>query len=168
MIILRNIIIMLLETLYYTIYLSYSRGSKQIGKYYISLLLSSFLVLIFGNNLISYLIFIISIIFSIKKIIKEKASLYDVFNIIIMLAVKLITESISVLIFYNIFKSYVLSVIGIISFKLILVFLIKKKLHLIYLKIKKLWDNNNFYIRYAFVIFTYLYVIVSVLFLIYR
>ena len=73
-----NIIIIISEVLYYSLFMMYSKKEGKLTKY---LLLFSMISLIFcfisHNNLESYLALAIMMLLGIKYIVKVKTSLYD-------------------------------------------------------------------------------------------
>lgn len=163
--ILMRILVIIFEILYYSLFMKFSRKEGEFWKY---ILLFAFvsIVLFFTSsfNIYSYIIFMAITIVGLKKI--SKTSLYDMFVIFAMLLIKLLIEMIFAftlpLIISNINVCKIL--LGIV--KVLILILVKNKMNFIYLKLKKLWDNNNFYIRYLFTVFMFLYVISACVFII--
>lgn len=164
-----NIIVLIFEVLYYSMFMYFSKKEGKFCKY---ILLFSLITIsglfIKTNNLISYLYLVLAMLFGIKYIVKVKTTLYDMFYILVMLLLKLIIEFTFCMILYILFKNTFISIIISNIVKLSFILLSKNNINNFYLKLKKKWDNNNFYIRYIFSCFTYVYVIVSVLFIIFR
>ena len=162
-----HIIVLLFEVLYYSMFMKFARKE---GKFWRYLLLFSLITIFFyffnTNNLYSYLMLILMILYGIKYIANVKISLYDMFVIFIMLILKLIIETPIYFVLYKYVNIYINGIItGLIKF--LILFLLKDKLNIVYINLKKKWDNNNFYIRYIFSIFMFLYCIFSCLFIIF-
>ena len=161
-----HIIVLLFEVLYYSMFMKFARKEGKFWKY---LLLFSLITLIgiftlTNQNLISYLTLVLLMLYGIKYIVRIKISLYDMLLIVIMLLLKLIIEFIIMLIFYellNINQFISTMIFDFIKISFLLFF--KDKIYSISQKFKRLWDNNNFYIRYIFTIGIYVYVIVSII-----
>ena len=102
-----------------------------------------------------------------KYIVRVKTTFFDMFVIIAMLIVKTIIEFLFCTVVYAITKNTFISLI-IANFVKIVIASNRIPLNNVYRYIKKMWDNNNFYIRYILMCLLYIYVICSVLFLIYR
>lgn len=161
-----NVIVLIFEVLYYSLFMYYSKNEGKLSRYILLFSLITIIMLIFGTNKIySYLIFILGSLYGLKNIIKIKTSLYDMLVIILMLFSKLIIELPICLVIYIFIKNiFIVSIIvGII--KLIILKGIKKAINKLYNSLKTKWNNNNFYIRYIFSCLTYVYIIISVLFL---
>ena len=161
-----HIIVLIFEVLYYSMFMKFARKEGKFWKY---LLLFSLITLIgiftlTNQNLISYLTLVLLMLYGIKYIVRIKISLYDMLLIVIMLLLKLIIEFIIMLIFYellNINQFISTMIFDFIKISFLLFF--KDKIYSISQKFKRLWDNNNFYIRYIFTIGIYVYVIVSII-----
>ena len=162
-----NIIIMILEIVYYTIFMKSARKEGNIKRYF--LLFSLFTIItIFINRrfLINYLLIFFLILYGLKYIVKLKITLFDLFFIILMFMSKVIIEMPLSLLSYSIVENiYIAStMVGIL--KVIIVWLFNGYIEQIYEIMQMLWINNNFYIRYLFSIALFIYVILSSIFLI--
>lgn len=158
-----NIIVLILEVLYYSLFVKFVRKEGKLWKYILLFsLINVFFYFVGTNKVYSYLLLILMIIYGCKYIVKIKVSMYDFLVMIIMLLYKLIIEFILTLSIYAIFKDVYNIYVGAIIvsiFKILSLFIIKPKMNLLYNKLKKLWDNNNFYIRYITSILIMIYVI---------
>lgn len=167
--ILLNVVVLVFEVLYYALFMKFARKE---GKFWRYLLLFSAITVFFyfvgTSQMYSYLFLILMILYGIKYIVKVKVSLFDMFMIIVMLVSKLFLEFILCMLIYLIIKNTFVALMIANVFKIILLFVTNYKLNNLYNKLKSLWDNNNFYIRYIFSCSMFIYVIFSVLFLIYR
>ena len=163
--ILLNVVVLVFEVLYYALFMKFARKECKFWRYLLLFVLATILIMFLGTNtLISYLIFVLFVLYGLKYIIRTKVSLYEMCLITIMLLSKLIIEIIIMVVFYNLFKfNHLATTLIFSSMKVLLVFLFKKELNLLNNKLKKLWDNNNFYMRYLFSIVFYIYVIVSII-----
>lgn len=163
--ILLNVVVLVFEVLYYALFMKFARKE---GKFWRYLLLFSAIMIFFyfvgTSQMYSYLFLILMILYGIKYIVKVNTSLYDMFLISIMLLLKLIIEFGVMILFYSIlgFNHFITTLLfGFL--KLIFIILFRKKIYLLNKKLNKLWDNNNFYIRYLSSIVFYIYVIVSII-----
>ena len=160
---LMNIIVLIFEILYYSLFMKFARKDGKIWKYFITFLLTTIIVAIFDSSKIySYLLFIISSIMILKYLVKIKSNLYDMLVIVVMLFTKIIIEFINVMIFYNIFQLPIIVVTAIFTiFKLLFILKTKNKLNKIYNIFLNKWNNNDFYVRYIFSVLMIIYVIIS-------
>lgn len=158
-----NIIVLLFEVLYYTTFIKLCKNEGKISRYLLLFSLITILLMFIGSNQIySYLIIVLLMLYGLKYIIKIKVSLFDMFLLFIMMFFKIIIEYIIVLIFYNILKLPIsINIIMFSIIKILILLLIKNKMYLFNLYLKERWKNNNFYIRYLFTIFLFIYVIIS-------
>lgn len=144
--------------------------AKNEGKFHRYLILFSLITIVMlfvgTSNIYSYLIFIIMAVYGLKYIVKINIGLYDMLIILAMFALSLIIQWPIYTIFINVFNSLFITTMIYQTIKLIIVIILNDKLNKFYLKFKKLWDNNNFYIRYIFSVSLFLFVILSMLFLI--
>ena len=86
------------------------------------------------------------------------------FLIVLMLLFKLIIEFVLFIPCYEFFKLSQFTSTMIFDFvKIFLLIIFKNNLYKFNIKLKKLWYNNNFYIRYIFTCLTYVYVILTLL-----
>lgn len=163
--ILLNVVVLVFEVLYYALFMKFARKEGKFWKYLLSFGLVNIILLFIGTNQIySYLLCIIMMLYGLKYIVGIKMTLYDMFFIMIMLMFKALTEHIVVLIFFVLFKQTILLTTFIFSaLKFILLIILKNKLNLVYNYILIKWNNNNFYIRYLFTIFMFCYVIISII-----
>ena len=160
---LMNIIVLILEVLYYALFMKFAKKDGKIWKYFITFLLTTIIVAIFDSSKIySYLLFIISSIMILKYLVKIKSNLYDMLVIVVMLFTKIIIEFINVMVFYNIFQLPIIVVTAIFTiFKLLFILKAKNKLNKIYNIFLNKWNNNDFYVRYIFSVLMIIYVIIS-------
>ncbi len=160
-----NIIVLIFEVLYYSMFMKFARKEGKFWKYILSSIITTILLLIVGsNNLIGLLILVFSLFLGTKYIVKINVSLYDMFFVVIMLFVKIIIEYVCVLIFFNLLDiSYIIVTFIFTLLKIIFLFIFKNKLNAIYIFLKNIWYKNNFYIRYIFSILTFVYTIVSII-----
>lgn len=158
-----NIIVLIFEILYYSLFMKFARKDGKIWKYFITFLLTTIIAAIFDSSKIySYLLFIISSIMILKYLVKIKSNLYDMLVIVVMLFTKIIIEFINVMIFYNIFQLPIIVVTAIFTiFKLLFILKAKNKLNKIYNIFLNKWNNNDFYVRYIFSVLMIIYVIIS-------
>lgn len=166
--ILMNIIVLIFEVLYYSMFMYYAKKEGKFWRYILLFSLISIVLMFVGTkNLYSYLVFVVLSLFGLKYIIKAKASLYDMLIIIIMIFFKIFVEA-SIFFINNLFiKNYLLFMIMIVLIKFILVCILRKRLNTFYIKLKNKWDKNNFYIRYIFICLTYIYIIITIILLIF-
>ena len=164
--ILMNIIVLIFEVLYYSMFMYYAKKEGKFWKYILLFsLITIFFVFVGTSNLISYIILILMILYGLKYIVKIKISLYDMFIIFLMLAFKIFLEGVVYMGIYRFYKNNFLLTMIATLIKNGIVLLYKNKFNIIYNKLKIKWDNNNFYIRYTFIVFMFLFVIFSVIFL---
>lgn len=161
-----NIIVLIFEILYYSMFMKFARKDGKFWKY---LLLFTLVTIVTGianiNSLFSYIVIVSSILFGLKYIVKVKTTLYDMFFILVMIFFKLFIELIIYLIFIRIVNYKFLYILYQLS-KIFFSFILKNKINVFYKKIKILWNNNNFYIRYLFSISMFLYFIFSMIYII--
>lgn len=162
-----NVVVLVFEVLYYALFMKFARKE---GKFWRYLLLFSAITIFFyfvgKRQIYSYLLLILMILYGMKYLVKLKISLYDMLIIFLMMIIKLFIEaplSLSI----NLFIKDVYVVSSIVGFiKLLILYIMRNKINLFYNKFKILWNNNNFYIRYIFSTFMFVYVIVSCVFII--
>lgn len=162
-----NIIVLIFEVLYYSLFMKFARPEGKFYRYLILFSLITIVMLFVGtSNLYSYLIFVILSLLGIKYLIKEKAGLYDMLIIFIMLLIKLLIETPLYFMLNGMLSIYLIGIItGILKVSMVLIF--KNKINKFYLKFSNLWYKNNFYIRYIFSILMLIYCILSCLFIIF-
>lgn len=168
MVIAINIILFVLEVLYYSLFMKYTKKEGKLYKYLILFTLCSLIVgMINSKNLLAYLFFILGSYVGLKYVVKTKTSLYDMLVLVVMLLLKVIVELPLFLILYNVIHInhyLVVFIVGLV--KLLLVFMFKSMMNNWYNKMKEKWNNDNFNIRYGFTILIYLYVILTIALLI--
>ena len=73
-----NIIVLVLEILYYSIFMYYAKGEGKFWRYLLLFSSITFIGCIIGTNyLFSYLILVLMMLYGIKYIVKAKTSLYE-------------------------------------------------------------------------------------------
>ena len=160
-----HIIVLLFEVLYYSMFMKFARKE---GKFWRYLLLFSLITIVFCfinvSNLFSYLILVLMMLYGLKYIVKIKVTLYDMLLIVAMLLLKLIIEFVVMIIFYNLlnFNQFLTTIIFDLV-KILFLFIFKNKIYKIAVKLKEIWNKNNFYVRYFFTIGVYIYVIISII-----
>ena len=161
-----HIIVLLFEVLYYSMFMKFARKEGKFWRYLLlfSLITIVGLFILVKQDFFSYLILILMMLYGLKYIVQLKTSLYDMLLIVIMLLVKLIIEFVIFIPCYEFLKLSQFTSTMIFDFiKIFLLIFSKNKLYIVNTKLKKLWDNNNFYIRYIFTCLTYVYVILTLL-----
>ena len=160
-----NIIVLIFEILYYSMFMKFAKNEGKFWKYLLLFSLITIVMIFIGTNtLYAYLIFVLLALYGLKYIVKVKTSLYDMFIIVIMLILKLIIELIIMIAFYKLFSFNQFASTMIFNFvKIVFLLIFKNKIYKFSIKFKKLWDNNNFYVRYIFTIGVYIYVIISII-----
>ena len=162
-----NIIVLILEVLYYALFMKFSRKEERLYKYILAFILVTIVVVLLdGIKVIAYISFIFTVLLSLKHLMKIKVSLFDILIILIMLLYKLIIELMFTFILYMLLKNVYLGAIIVGIIKVLNLFFMKNNLNKFYNKMKVLWNNNNFYIRYITSIFLMLYTIASCVLLI--
>lgn len=160
-----NVIVLIMEVLYYSLFMKFAKGEGKFWRYLILFsLISIFFFFVGTKQIYSYLLLIIMMLYGIKFIVKVKISLYDAMFLFIMLLFKHIIEIPFSLLFYIFIKNIYIVTILVGFIKVIITLNLKEKINKVYTKISKLWNNNNFYIRYIFTTFMLLYTIVSCLY----
>lgn len=163
-----HIIVLIFEVLYYSMFMYYARKEGKFWRYLLLFSLITIVLIFTGTgNLYVYLIFVLLSLYGLKYIVKTKISLFDILPIIIMLAIKIVIELLSMFIFYKfLYLNQVITTFIFEIIKILTILLSKNYLNLYYNKLKTTWDKNNFYIRYFFSIFAIIYVIISAISLI--
>ena len=160
-----NVVVLVFEVLYYTLFMKFARKE---GKFWRYLLLFSAITIFFcfvgTKQFYSYLLLIIMMLLGMKFLVKTKTSLYDMFIIVIMLFLNVLIQLPIFILCFNILKvgHFMTTMIFEVA-KVLLLLLLNKKMNKYYIKGKRLWDNNNFYIRYIFSCSMFIYVIVTVI-----
>ena len=159
-----NIIVLLFELLYYSMFMKFTRNEGKFWKYLLLFSLISIIGIFIGtDNLLSYLILVLLMLYGLKFIVNIKTSLYDMLWIILMLFLKIAVEFIISMTVYYLCGNFIILTILIAVIKIIVVLLLKGILNKIYLSLKIKWDKNNFYIRYIFSCLSIIYVIITVI-----
>lgn len=162
-----NIIVLVFEILYYSLFMKSCRNKNKLYKYFILFtLITIIMFFISTNQLYTYLIFILLTLYGLKYIVKLEVTLYDMFIIVVMLLLKLIIE-LPIYVILSSFTNYnfILTIVSSIT-KVLLALGLKNKIKLLYIKGQNLWYKNNFYIRYIFSILMFIFTICSCIFLI--
>lgn len=80
-----NIILLLIDIIFYSIFLYSCRKDGKFNRYIILGIIVTVLALIVGtNSLLSYLLLVMTFLLGLKYIVKVKTSLYDMFIIIVI------------------------------------------------------------------------------------
>lgn len=161
---LMNIIVLIFEVLYYALFMKFARKEGKFSRYVLLFTLISLVLYIIGTQeLYSYILLILMMVYGMKYVVKTKISLYDMLVVIIMLFVNIIIQLPIYIIFFNILgMSHFITTLIFEIAKLLFVFILNTNMNIYYNKMKKLWDNNNFYIRYIFSCFVFIYFIITV------
>ena len=164
-----NVIVLIFEVLYYSMFMKFTRNDGKFWRYLLLFSLITIVMIFIGTNtLYAYLIFVLLALYGLKYIVKIKTSFYDMFIIVIMMMLKLLIETPIYLICINFIKNNHFIVILLMDIiKIGILFLLKNRLNIFYIKLKKLWQNNNFYLRYIFTCIMYIYVIITIILLIF-
>ena len=159
-----NVVVLVFEILYYTLFMKFARKEGKFWRYLLLFTIASILILITGNTFFAYLIFILFTYISLKIIVKTKVSLYDMLIIVVMLFLNIVIQLPIFILCFNILKvgHFMTTMIFEVA-KILLLLLLNKRMNRYYIKFKRLWDNNNFYIRYIFSCSMFIYVIVTVI-----
>ena len=160
-----NIIILCFEVIYYSLFMKFAKNQGKLWKYVLLFTLISILFFFVGtNHIYSYLVLVLIVLYGIIYLVKVKCTLYDMMIIFIMLIFKHIIEiPFSLLLLLFIKNIYVITMlVGLVKIAIILG--LKNKIKAFYNKCQKIWNQNNFYIRYGFIVFMLTYTIVSCLY----
>lgn len=163
-----RILVIVFEIIYYSLFMKFSRREGKFSRYLLLFTLFSIISLFLDKSfMLNYVLIFLVILYGLKYIVRISISLYDLLFIIIMFLIKIVIE----IPFYYLFAlllNGVTSTLLFQSIKVLLVYIFRNKLPIIYKQLNEKWKNNNFYIRYIFTILLFTYVIVSCLFLILR
>lgn len=161
-----NIIVLIFEVLYYSLFMKFARKEGNFIRYFIAF---TIVVLIAGftnvQTFISYALGLLVILIVLKYIVKLKVSLYDLLFVFVIMMFKIILEFICYITLNSILP-YVVFYITFEIVKVIVVFLLRNKIYKLYNFLREKWIKNNFYIRYVFTTFMFLYFIFAALYLI--
>ena len=162
-----QLIIFLLEILYYTLFFGFCRKNDKYYKLFVVFLIANIISFFIGyGTFYSYALYFTEISI-LARLLNIKMTLYDIFVLIISMIFKLIIE----LLFFIIIRENISLFIWVLAMgitKNMILLFINKILNKLYYKLKDLWINNNFYIRYLFSTFLYLYLIFSIIYIIFR
>lgn len=160
-----NAIVLIFEILYYSLFMKFARKDGKLWRYLLLFsLINIFFLFVGTSKLYSYLFLILLMLYGLKYIVKLKVNLYEMMTLTIMLLTKLVIEFIFMIISYKILKfNPFISTLIFSSAKIILIIIFRNKINLYNYKLKNLWNNNNFYVRYFFTTGIYLYVILSII-----
>lgn len=163
--ILLNVVVLALEVLYYALFMKFARKEGKFWRYLLSFGLVNIILLFIGTNQIySYLLTMLMMLYGIKYIVKIKTSIYDLLFLFIMMLIKTGIEGISCFLFFNLVSPFLF--IMIIDFlKIFFIITLRNKIETLYKYLKLKWSNNNFYIRYIFNILMFAYILMSCFFL---
>lgn len=165
-----NIIVLIFEVLYYSLFMKLTRREGKLYKYIIAFSIITLIGLFINTRTLeSYFLLVLLMLLALRYIVDRKTSLYDMLIIIIMLFVNVIVEFPIYMISYKLLKlnHFITTLIFEIT-KILLVILLRNILNAMYKKLHKLWNNNNFYIRYILSVLVYTYVIIISFLLIYK
>lgn len=168
MLVIFNIIVLIFEILYYSLFMKIARDDGKINKFILMFLFITIIGLFIPTNtLISYFVLIMMIMYGMKYIVKIKISLFDMLIILIMLFLKMFVELPFILLFYKMLgiNQFIVTMLFDVT-KIGIILLLENKMKKYFLKMKKLWDNNNFYIRYIFSCSAFIYTIITTMLLI--
>lgn len=159
-----NIIVLIFEILYYSMFMYYSKQEGKFWKYIMSFLITTIIVGFVGTKgLYSYIVFIVCVMTLLKK--NANLKFLDIFTIIFMILLGVLIQ-LPLYLLGNILHLIILFTFIYEILKVILVYVFRKQLRKIYLDYVEKWNNNNFYIRYIATILMYLYIIITVILLI--
>lgn len=160
-----NIIVLIFEVLYYSLFMKFARKEGKFWKYILLFLLISILFFFVGTNQVySYLILIIMMLFGLKYVVKTETSLYDMFLIVIMIFIKFVIEFATYLLLFKLLSiNHFITTLVFEILKISFAISLRKYLLKANILLKNLWDNNNFYIRYIFSIAMFIYVIITII-----
>lgn len=156
-----NIIVLIFEILYYSLFMKFVRKDGNFIKYLLAFTMITIIGIIIGTNgLVSYFALILLISLAMKYIVRIKTTLYDMFIIVFMLFLKIIIETPLYIVLFTFINNYIIGVIvGIL--KITILILIRNIIANFYKKVKIRWDKNDFYIRYLFSICCFMYCIIT-------
>lgn len=160
-----RILVIVFEILYYSLFMKFARKQGNFWKYLLLFtVISIVLFFISSFNIYAYLVFMVLSLFGLKLI--GKTSLYDMFIIFIMILFKLLIELLYAFPLNSLIPDINTCKIILGLIKVNTIMLIGNRFSILYNKLKTYWSKNNFYIRYLFSIFMFIYIISACLFLI--
>lgn len=161
-----NMVVLVLEILYYSIFMYYAKGEGKFCRYLLLFsLMTGIMLLVNTSTIYSYLIFVVLSLYGLKYLVKVKTSLYDMLVIIIMIFLGIAIQYPFYLIGLKLGIRYEITFIYE-PIKILAILLSRNFIKRQYNKLKIKWNNNNFYIRYIFTCLMYLYVIITIVFII--
>lgn len=162
-----NIIILVFEILYYSLFMKFVRKEGKLWRYILMFSIITIAGVFIGTgNTISYLFLIFTMLLCLKYIVRIKTTLYDCFIIVIMILFGVLIQLPCYIILNKLIDDlYVMMTIYQII-KLCVLVIVRNKLYNILYLFKSKWVSNDFYIRYIFSILLFLYVITSCIFII--
>lgn len=155
-----NIIVLIFEVFYYSLFMRYSKNEGNFWKYFTLFAFISVTGGFIGTDMfISFAYLIFGSLLAMKYLVKVKTTYFDLFSIIGMIIFKYAIELIFYLPLGNIINYYILmTFVGI--FKIIIAYLVRDIIRKFYMYLIKKWNNNVFYVRYICTCFLYIYFIV--------
>lgn len=155
-----NIIVLIFEVLYYSLFMKNSKNDGKLWKYILLFAIITISGGFIGTSMfISFAYLIFGSLIGIKLLVKAKTQYFDLFVIVSMILFKYVIELIFYIPLINIINYFVLMVVvGLI--KIIIVLLLKNRLNKIYMYLLNMWNKNVFYIRYICTCILYIYFII--------
>lgn len=162
-----SMLVLTLEILYYSLFIKFARKESKFSKCLILFSIITIIGFLIGtNNLPSYLILILMMLFGMKYIINIKVTLYDMLIIVLMIILGILIQFPCYMILVKFIDDLYVMMTIYQLIKIIIVLLLKNRIASMYKKLYRKWSNNDFYIRYIFSVFMFLYAIASCLFII--
>ena len=160
-----NIIVLILEVLYYALFMKFARKEGKFSRYVLLFTIITIILYVIGtNHVYSHFLLILMIVYGMKYVVKTKISLYDMLIAIIMLMISTLIQLPIYVIFFNVLgASHFLTTLIFEVIKILFILILNTNMNIYYRKMKKLWDNNNFYIRYIFSCSVFIYVIFTII-----
>lgn len=162
-----NLIILIFEIFYYSLFMYFSKREGKLWRYILLFTLITEIGMIIGTNYIgSYLLLILMILMGMKLLVTKNTKLYDMLIIVLMMFVKIMIEMCYYIVLHNELDIYTIGICYSLV-KVLLPIIFKEKLKNIYDKLNSLWKNNNFHVRYIFSILMFIYCIATCVFIIF-
>lgn len=162
-----DIMVIVFEILYYSIFMKKSRSEGKFSRYIVLFILFSITSFFMNDgSLVNYMLILLLILYGLKYIVKLDISLYDLLFIFIMMLFKLAIELTFAFGINYIVNDILIAktLLGVI--KVAMISGIGNGLSNLYTKLHLCWNDNKFFIRYIFDILMFIYVISACLFLI--
>lgn len=158
-----NILTLIFEVIYYSMFIKLCKKEGNFIRYISLFTLITIMLMFIGTNQIySYLVIVLLMLYGLKYIVKIKVGLYDVLLLFLMLLFKIIIEYMVVLVFFNILKMPIsINIVLFSIIKIVILYLLRNKMYNFNKYLNKKWLDNNFYVRYIFTILVFVYVIIS-------